>query len=288
MNLLLHPRTAQQVTNFLSGPVHAVALAGAPGAGKDYLSLYIISQMLGITIERAERSVHVMIIDAEADDGIEKVREMRAFLNLKVPGNGNIRRCVLIRNPDKLRLEAQNALLKTLEEPPTDTVLICTISNKQRVIPTVSSRLQWIDVLPISYEIAETELSVFSGPQLKRAYYISDGNVGLMMALLEENDEHPMFKVITQAKSVLQAASYERLISIEIIVKDKHQDIPGLLDALYKLLHAAMTVAIKQSTKKHSDIIKLNQQIGHIIKAQKLLENRAQPKLVLTWLFYSL
>ena len=273
---------------FLSSPSHAAGLFGAPGSGKDYLAWNMTAQLLGISIEQAKNHPQIFVIDVEIDGGIEKVRELQVFLSLKVPGKANIRRCVIIRQTEKLSHPAQNALLKTLEEPPADTVIICTLCGNGTLLPTISSRLQKISVLPLSYDQAAASFAAFTKAQIQRAYHISEGNVGLMCALLENSDEHPMSVAITQAKAILQESSYMRLVEIGNIAKDKNQNIPDLLDAVYKLLHAATLASVRQVQPNQPGIVKLNQQVANVLRAQELLNSKVQAKLVLTWLFYSL
>lgn len=288
MKLLLHPQTENSVTTFLANPSHAVGIAGSPGAGKDYLSWHMAAELLGITLDKVPSHPRVFMIDVDAGEGIEKVRELQSFLSLKVPGSGTIKRCVIIRELEKLNHAAQNALLKTLEEPPADTVIICTLSHGQSLLPTISSRLQSIRVQPILYEQAIDSFQAFPRPDIDRAYHISEGNAGLMMALLEKNQEHPFAIEVLEAKAILQANSYERLAKIESILKDKERDVSKLLEALYKLLHAATFALSKQADPHSADIARLSRQTKEVLQAQQLIDDKVQPKLVLTRLFYSL
>ena len=51
---------------------------------------------------------------------IEQIRALISFFQLKVPGKTKIKRVAIIQDADRMGLEAQNALLKALEEPPED------------------------------------------------------------------------------------------------------------------------------------------------------------------------
>lgn len=74
--------------------------------------------------------------------GIDLVRELKKRLARK-PYQAS-ERIVLIPQAEKLTLEAQNALLKTLEEPPKDTIIILTTPQKEALLPTILSRTQVI------------------------------------------------------------------------------------------------------------------------------------------------
>src|SRR5690606_30390330 len=83
---------------------------------------------------------------------IESVRELQQFLKLKVPAAAGpaINRVVIIIRAERMRGEAQNALLKTLEEPPAGTCLILTTESSEQLLSTIVSRCQELTVLPVS------------------------------------------------------------------------------------------------------------------------------------------
>jgi len=92
-------------------------------------------------------------LTGETSIGIDQVRELEQNLSLKPhsfpPKIG------LIAQAEKLTIEAQNALLKILEEPIGDSILILTAPRQENLLPTVISRCQLIN-LP---EKAEVEIS---------------------------------------------------------------------------------------------------------------------------------
>jgi DNA polymerase-3 subunit delta' len=92
-------------------------------------------------------------LEGENSIGINQVRNLEHNLSLKPhsfpPKIG------LVAQAEKLTIEAQNALLKVLEEPIGDSVLILAAPRKENLLPTVVSRCQLI-ALP---EKAEIELS---------------------------------------------------------------------------------------------------------------------------------
>jgi DNA polymerase-3 subunit delta' len=79
-----------------------------------------------------------------------------------------VRRVFLIRDAERMNEGAQNALLKTLEEPPGNACLILVTSSAERLLPTIRSRCQRVpfDLLPTEYvetrlrELAEIEPAV--------------------------------------------------------------------------------------------------------------------------------
>jgi len=72
--------------------------------------------------------------------GIEQIRDLEKRLVLK-PYRAKIK-VVVIDGAEKLTLPAQNALLKTLEEPPENSLIILTSERKDLLLPTIVSRCQ--------------------------------------------------------------------------------------------------------------------------------------------------
>ena len=81
--------------------------------------------------------------------GIKEIRELEKFLQRK-PYHDPVK-TVVITQADKLTLPAQQALLKTLEEPPAHSQIILLCPNENLLLPTIVSRCQ------VKY-LSETEL----------------------------------------------------------------------------------------------------------------------------------
>ena len=69
---------------------------------------------------------------------VEQIRALADFMNVSTHRRG--RRVVLLHPAEALNAVASNALLKTLEEPPPDTVFILVSHNIDRLLPTILSR----------------------------------------------------------------------------------------------------------------------------------------------------
>jgi len=85
---------------------------------------------------------------------INSIREIRKQASLSQVEGGT--KVFIIVEADAMNAESSNALLKTLEEPPADTVLILTTSQRDRLLPTIVSRCQVINFPDLGEdEIAE-------------------------------------------------------------------------------------------------------------------------------------
>jgi DNA polymerase III gamma/tau subunit len=78
--------------------------------------------------------------DAKQSIGIEDVKLMQKKIVLKPIRSPQ--KAVIIEDAHLLTTEAQNALLKVLEEPPANTILILGANTKESLLPTILSRCQ--------------------------------------------------------------------------------------------------------------------------------------------------
>ena len=79
---------------------------------------------------------------------VDTVRELRRFFGLSAGGNG--RRVVIVDCIDEMNANAANALLKVLEEPPQDAVLLLVTHQPSRILPTIRSRCRTLACAPLS------------------------------------------------------------------------------------------------------------------------------------------
>ena len=136
---------------------HAVLLAGPVGVGKRAAAAWIAANRLGISAESSlprypfERPDHADLRWVEPPQDkqgilIDQVRELVAELQLtSYEGRGKV---AVIEPANTMTTNAANSLLKTLEEPPGDTLLILVADRTGRLPATVFSRCQRIDFAP--------------------------------------------------------------------------------------------------------------------------------------------
>jgi DNA polymerase-3 subunit delta' len=84
----------------------------------------------------------IFIINEETGWTINLVRQSKHFLSQKPFNHQN--KIIIIYQAEKLNIESQNALLKTLEEPGNDSYVIISTSKPSKLLPTVISRCQII------------------------------------------------------------------------------------------------------------------------------------------------
>ena len=153
---------------------HAYLFTGAQGSGRRTLAIRF-SQALNCTnppqtgvpcltcrtCQQIERGQHpdLMIIKAEQRGGqilIEQIRDVQHFLALS-PYSAKYRIAHFL-NFEDANQHAANALLKTLEEPPDQVVLMLTSESTELLLPTIVSRCEPIALHPVSLQIIQADL----------------------------------------------------------------------------------------------------------------------------------
>ncbi len=102
---------------------------------------------------------------------ISQIREIGLLLSAKP--NEAKKRMVLIKDADKMNVQAQNALLKMLEEPPKNTFFILTATHTPPLLPTILSRCRQFRFCPPSSHEIQTTLVHQYGIDPKKAYIFS-------------------------------------------------------------------------------------------------------------------
>jgi DNA polymerase III delta prime subunit len=87
-------------------------------------------------------TLEIVPLEDKKSIGIEQVRQAQSFLS-KRPLSSEVK-SIFIPHAEILTVDAQNALLKTLEEPPIYGVIILATKNEENLLPTVISRCQRI------------------------------------------------------------------------------------------------------------------------------------------------
>lgn len=278
-DLLLHPETEKLLTTFLANPTHSLLLSGPKNNGKTLLAADIAAQLLGCRVVALAYSGQVRrLTPQDGKISVESARSLAAFVRLKTPGKTEVSRVILIEDADTLTREAQNSLLKLLEEPPAHTVLILTSSAPRLLLPTIRSRVQHVIVrAPKSEKIAAyLAAKGYAESDIEKARLLGGGGVGATLQLLESGDQS--FVLLDVVRQALSSDVFTRLGFIDAKLKDKET-----ARSFVKLLSVVSLSAVHKGV----NVERWQRVATAAYDAQKALHANANQKLVLTELMLS-
>lgn len=126
---------------------HAHIIAGPDGIGKSIMAKMFAMKILGKT-EDINYADIIHYRSEKASLGIDEVRRIIEEVSKK-PYEGD-RKVIIIHGGDKLTVQAQNAMLKTIEEPPKGVYIILLTESLELLLDTIKSRCQIYKLTPLS------------------------------------------------------------------------------------------------------------------------------------------
>lgn len=185
-----------------SGPSHAYLFRGPRGAGKSLVARAFVAEILAAGASDVDDARRRVLIDPSphpdlvwlrprgAQHMVEEVRERVIRASSYRPFEAE-KRVFVIEAAEQMRDESQNALLKTLEEPPDFVHLILLTAEPSMLLETIASRCQPIDFAPLPPEAVEAQLSgAGSAEEVAAAARLSAGDVARAHFLLSDPGRH--------------------------------------------------------------------------------------------------
>ena len=168
----------QTVTNAIAGNLisHAYLFAGPRGSGKTTIARLLAKAVncrnrkegefepcnkCSSCLETAEgRSLDLIEIDAASHRGIDEIRELRD--GIKFSPVKEKYKVFILDEAHQLSKDAVNALLKTLEEPPSHAIFVLATTEIHKVLPTIISRCQRFDFRKLTFPEIVGRLEIVS------------------------------------------------------------------------------------------------------------------------------
>lgn len=189
----------------MGGVSHAYLFAGIDGVGKMKTALEFAKALLCMSVEnmpcghcsicnQIEHGNHpdVQVITPKPGENtikIIQVREMISGLSVK-PYTGN-RRMIIIDGADCMTPEAQNSLLRSLEDPLSFNLFILLTSHPQSILPTIRSRCQSYHFHPLDNKVVAEilkEVTEYDRESIQEVLHQSGGSPGMGLYLLENSE----------------------------------------------------------------------------------------------------
>ncbi len=159
----------------------------------------------------------------KASIGVDNVREQIISEVYLKPRNAK-RKIFLINNGDELSTEAQNALLKVLEEPPAYVTFIICVTAKEKLLQTVLSRSQTVTFFPVAKAEVVRCLKENSSLDEDNAQFIASlaqGSIGKAIALSSDNSKKERMDKTVQALINLKKNSLRIREMVDFLTEEK-------------------------------------------------------------------
>jgi DNA polymerase III subunit delta' len=203
-----------------TGPSHAYLFRGPRGAGKRAAARAFAAEILAASSsgdgEDARRralldpSPHpdlVWLVPSGPQHMVEEIRTQVIRAASYRPFEGG-KRVFVIEAAEAMRDESQNALLKTLEEPPGFVHLILLSSEPEMLLETIVSRCQPVDFMPLPIDAVEAILAGKAGAEeIATAARLAAGDVERAELLLSTSGKELRDKALGLAKATIAPAT---------------------------------------------------------------------------------
>lgn len=214
---------------------HAYAFVGPMGIGKKKLSDEFAKQLLNVdNLNVAVDYKHIKKINGKKNILIEQIRK-ELVDDVYISPAASSYKVYVIDNAEDLNAESQNALLKTLEEPPSYVCIILITENIQTFLPTVISRVKQVNFNKLSNEeitnycIQNNLNDVFTDNMLK---YI-DGSIGKLVNLKDETE----INLFHDAEKIVKCIKDKKELEIIKLLDKISLKNTNILDYLQYLLY---------------------------------------------------
>lgn len=209
MKLFLHPTTLPHIEAVKVRPYGSILLHGPTGVGKTTTAKQIAAHVVS-----AQPDIIVVEPDEKGTIGIQTVHQLHHDLMYQSFQPG-ARRVAIIDQAEKLTQPAQNALLKLLEEPPQETVIVLTANNPTALLDTILSRCRsiYVPLLPIEdVAAAVAERFNLAPEEAHHLAVLGNGAVATSLRLASDTDQQLRHQEVDQQlRKITGGDLFERL-----------------------------------------------------------------------------
>lgn len=215
---------------------HGLLVQGPGGWGEETVAAALVARLLRLDPAQNPREVaHPDLRWIEPESGIIKVDQMRATIEFlhQTPRFAG-RKVAVIEAADCMNQNAANALLKSLEEPPDNSFAVLVTGAPERLLPTVSSRCQRLDVHPSSEDVVMAWLAE-AGVDRERAEHLAVeyGSAPFTVRAAVERGEEPLM-------SALVAVAREPAKALDVAERHREASLADLTARWLRIVHWAM------------------------------------------------
>lgn len=167
-----------------------------------------------------------------ASIGVDDIRE-QINDTIMVRPYSSYYKVYIVDEAEKMTVQAQNALLKTIEEPPSYAVILLLTTNQDAFLPTILSRCVQLKLKPLRDEVVREYLVQSLGVEESQAEIyaaFARGNLGKAIHLAESEEFRVMYDALILMLKHLKDADISELLEYIRKLKEENLDIRGCLD----------------------------------------------------------
>lgn len=208
--------------------------------------------------------------------GVDEIRNLQQDICIRPLYSK--RKVYLIREAEKMTVQAQNCLLKTLEEPPEYAVIILATSNYESLLETIRSRSVRINFAKNTFDEVKRFIVSRAGGDFEQADFIAayaDGVIGRAVELMESERFKELREKAIDAAVRLSGSDFEDMLNISRMFDENKEDVDSILDVIL-LFYRDLLMAGKFGNEKlliNSDKKDIILKYAGRFSAGKLLNN---------------
>ena len=219
---------------------HAYMFEGPNGIGKNAMA----RELAAILLEMENLFNSPDYIEIKPDGNSIKIAQIRKLQSDILVKPYKSYKIYVIDEAQKMTVEAQNALLKTLEEPPKYAIIILITDNKESLLDTIKSRCEIIKFTPIPMQEVASYLTM-NGIDSKRASLLANFSRGSMKKAIElsESEEfHLMREEVQKYVETFLNGNLIEIMDIQSSIEKYKDQITNVLDLLINYFRDIMMV----------------------------------------------
>ena len=217
----------------------ALLFCGPRGVGKTS-SARIFAREINNYSKEDELSFNIFELDAASNNKADDIRDL--IEKVRIPPQKGKYKVYIIDEVHMLSKHAENAFLKTLEEPPPYVVFILATTEKNKILPTIISRCQIYDfnrikeaeIVEYLNQICEKENIEFELPALNLIAKKSDGSMRDSLTILDRVVNYSNNKILIKETSILLNVIDDDKY-LEIVEKTQNGNLVNAIEIFNKL-----------------------------------------------------
>lgn len=267
---------------------HAHLIIGPEGIGKSILARMFALRILGKELDHDYADI-IHYRPEKASFGVDEVRKIIEEV-LKRPYEGD-KKVIIIHQGSKLTVQAQNALLKTIEEPPQGVYIMLLSESLELLLDTIKSRCQIYKLTPLNKEDMIKYIESLSDADKEEtlvALAYGEGIPGRAERMLKDQELHELRNIIIELFDEINKKNNNTVIEYEkkfLKYKNEKEEVLRLITSFIRDIIVFKELKDKNriinidkinKIKELSNLLsynKLNNMLGHVEEGKTNFEN---------------